>query len=239
MSLLCLICSVFVEISLSKLRWGSNNSCKCSNCNSCSSAMHNCNAGILIILLLVVLWMLWTLKEWWGSHQPACWPWKCMKNVWNTLIQWIQRHPHLLWIQIGWPFSNQQPIIQGKIWLYFLYLYTCTLLSTYLFHGWTGSYISGYCCWFSQLVQGNSGNMSAALQQIQARSPLTTVTTWTICSSFTFHFFLFPLTRPCWTFDIWVCRTSKARLTWVQIKKVCLWTLHQFMDKRFFSQNLD
>lgn len=85
---------VLIETRLSKLRRGSN-SCKCSNCNSCSSAMHNCNVGILIMLLLVVLWMLLTLKEWWDSHQPVCWPWKCMKNVWNTLIQWIQRHPHL------------------------------------------------------------------------------------------------------------------------------------------------
>jgi len=33
-------------------------------------------------------------------------------------------------------------------------------------------------CWFSQLAQGNSGNMSA-LQQIQARTPLITVIAWT------------------------------------------------------------
>ncbi|XP_034228757.1 transcriptional corepressor LEUNIG_HOMOLOG-like isoform X4 [Prunus dulcis] len=32
--------------------------------------------------------------------------------------------------------------------------------------------------------------------------------------------------------------TSKAKLTWVQLRKVCLWILHQFMDKQFYSRNL-
>lgn len=35
------------------------------------------------------------------------------------------------------------------------------------------------------------------------------------------------------------CRTSKVKLMSVQLKKVRLWILRQFMGKQFFSQNLD
>ena len=44
---------------------------------------------------------------------------------------------------------------------------------------WTANILGCFCC-FSQLVHGNSGNMSTALQQLQARTPLTAVTTLTI-----------------------------------------------------------
>lgn len=103
-------------------------------------------------------------------------------------------------------------------------------------------------CKFSQLVPGNSGNISAALQQIQAQTPLTTVTTFTRPSAFTLllpvivlYFYSSRMSIPpvvtCFTHG--VCRTSRVKLTWAQLKKVCLWNPHQSMDKQFYNQSPD
>lgn len=57
------------------------------------------------------------------------------------------------------------------------------ITSIYLLHDLIESFVSLFLlCWFSQLLQGNSGNMSAALQQLQGRSQLATVTTWALIS---------------------------------------------------------
>lgn len=68
----------------------------------------------------------------------------------------------------------------------------CSLKQTLSIHSHCSLSANHSCLLFfllahSQLVQGNPGSVSAALQQIQARTQQTTVTTWPIyCSFFPF-----------------------------------------------------
>ena len=99
------------------------------------------------------------------------------------------------------------------------------------------------CCGFNQLVQGNSRIMCVALQQIQTQTQVTLVTTRLSCLLIVLLIILFQLQFFC-LFDhasvifSRIYRTSKAKLTWVLLKNLCLW-IHQFMGQQFCNQNQD
>jgi len=94
-------------------------------------------------------------------------------------------------------------------------------------------------CRHSQLVQGNPGNVTAALQQIQARTQQTAVTTLTKRTIFAATLSSdFLLSQFHWVLDSFN-RMSNLKWAWVLPRDLCLWTLQPFMGRESCSQNLE
>lgn len=160
-----------------------------------------------------------------------------MKNAWNTLTQWIQRHLHNLLMLVEWPFWNQPLIIQGILSNTWICLFALSLHSN-CFLCVNCSCLLFFLLARSQLFQGNPGSVSAALQQIQAQTQQTTVTTWPIYYSlfffpFWFSYILFCCLSWCTWYILMLPENStdisgKWREIWVGcecIKNLCMFVL--------------